>query len=95
MKYLAESRTKAPISYKYFAVAATKKKRDVSDVLWYIQRVTDGEERYDLFCEAKLWKRALDEAKKLDDVRRVMHIRSVCNTPEIQQMCDNFSSSHA
>ena len=95
MKYLAESRTKAPISYKYFAVAAIKNKRDVSDVLWYIQRVTDGEERYDLFCEAKFWKRALDEAKKLDDVRRVMHIRSVCNTPEIQQMCDNFSSSHA
>lgn len=95
MRHLAESRAKAPISYKYFALAAIKRKREVSDILWYIQKVTDGEERYDLFCESKLWKRALDEAKRLDDVRRVMHIRSVCNTPDIQQMCDNFVASQA
>lgn len=95
MRQLAESRTKIPISFKYFALAAIKHKRDISDILWYIQRVTDGEERYDLFCEAKLWKRALEEAKRLDDVHRVMHIKTVCNSPEIQQLCDNFQESYA
>jgi Vps16, C-terminal region./Vps16, N-terminal region. len=95
MRQLAESRTKIPISFKYFALEAIKHKQDVSEVLWYIQRVTDGEERYDLFCEAKLWKRALDEAKRLEDTHRVMHIKSVCNSTEIQQMCDNFLHSYA
>ena len=95
LRHLAETRTKAPISFKYFAMAAIKKKRDVSEVLWYVQRVTDGEERYDLFYEAKLWKRAVDEAKRLEDVRRVMHIRSVCNNPDIQRICDDFISTSA
>jgi hypothetical protein len=95
MRQLAESRTKIPISFKYFALEAIKHKQDVSDVLWYIQKVTDGEERYDLFCEAKLWKRALDEAKRLDDIRRVLHIKSVCNSTEIQQLCDNFQESYS
>jgi len=95
MRQLAESRTKVPISFKYFALEAIKHKQEVSDVLWYIQKVADGEERYDLFCEAKLWRRALDEAKRLDDIRRVMHIKSVCNSTEIQQLCDNFQESYA
>jgi len=93
MQTLAESRVKPPISFKYFAAAAIKKNRDTSDILWYIGKVTDGEERYDLFCEAKLWKRAFGEAKRLDDVRKVMYIRSVCNDSEIQRLCDAFASA--
>jgi hypothetical protein len=95
LRYMAESRTKVPISFKYFALAAIQKQRDISDILFYIQKVTDGEERYDLFCEAKLWKRALDEAKKLDDVRRVLNVRAVCNDPDIQRLCDQFASNYS
>lgn len=95
LRYMAETRTKIPISYKYFALAAIKKRRDISDVLFYTQKVTDSEERYDLFCEAKLWKRALDEAQKLGDVRRAMNIRAVCNNPDIQRLCDDFVSTYA
>lgn len=95
MRYLAESRAKPPISFKYFAAAAIKKNQEVSDILWYVGKVVDGEERYDLYCEAKLWKRAFGEAKRLDDVRRVMHIRSVCNVPEIQRMCDDYTASNS
>ncbi len=95
LRYLAESRTKIPISFKYFAMAAIQKQQDMSDILFYIQKVIDGEERYDLFCEVKLWKRALDEAKKLDDVRRVLNVRAICNDPDIQRLCDGFVSTHA
>mmetsp|Transcript_9444 Transcript_9444/g.14151 ORF Transcript_9444/g.14151 Transcript_9444/m.14151 type:complete len:1132 (-) Transcript_9444:64-3459(-) len=95
MRYLAESRAKPPISFKYFASAAIKRNREVSDILWYVGKVVDGEERYDLYCEGKLWKRAFGEAKRLDDVRRVMHIRSVCNVPEIQRMCDDYTAANS
>ena len=95
LRSLAESRTKIPISFKFFAVAAIKQGRDVSDVLWYIQKVIDSEERYDLYCEVKLWKRALGEARRLQDVRRAMHIKTMCNNPEVQRLCDDFISNHA
>lgn len=91
LRHLAESKTKPPISFKYFAMVAIKKGRDVSEILHYIRKVSDADERYDLFCEAKLWKHALDEAKKLEDTRRVMHIRSVCNDEEIQRLCDGYA----
>lgn len=94
MKMLADSRTKIPISSKYFALAAIKKQRETSEVLWYIQKVLDGEERCDLYMEAKIWKRALDEAKRLGDERRVMNVKSLCNNPEIEQACDRFLASY-
>lgn len=90
LRHLAESKTKPPISFKYFAMAVIKKDRDVSEILHYIRKVTDADERYDLFCEAKLWKYALDEAKKLEDTRRVIHIRSVCNVEDVQILCDGY-----
>jgi hypothetical protein len=93
LRFMAESRTKAPISFKYFALVAIQKRQDVSDILWYIQKVTDGEERYDLLCEAKLWKKALDEAKKLGDIRRVMNVKAFCNDPDIQRLCDQSASN--
>jgi hypothetical protein len=94
MKMLADSRTKIPISSKYFALAAIKKQRETSEILWYIQKVLDGEERCDLYMEAKIWKRALDEAKRLGDERRVMNVKSLCNNAEIEQACDRFLASY-
>jgi hypothetical protein len=92
LRSLAESKTKPPIGFKYFALAVIKKEQSVVEILRYIEKVADGEERYDLFCEAKFWKRAVEEAKKMDDVNRIMHVRTVCNIPEIQRLCETYAS---
>ena len=42
--------------------------------MYYIDRMTDksnGEARYELFCEAGMWKKALEEAVKLGDGRKI------------------------
>ena len=93
LRTLSESKTKPPIGYKYFALAVIKKKQSNVEILRYIEKVTDSEERYDLFCEAKYWKRAVEEARKMDDVNRIMNVRTVCNIPEIQQLCENYAAS--
>jgi hypothetical protein len=43
-----------------------------------------------LFCEAGMWRKAVDEAVKLGDGRRIAHVRSVCNSIEIQNLCDKY-----
>lgn len=90
LRSLADSRTKPPIGYKHFALAAIHGKQGMGDIMWYIEKVTDFEERYELFCESKLWRRALNEAKKLGDPRRIMHIRSLCSSSDIHQLCDDL-----
>lgn len=92
LRSLAESKTKPPIGFKYFALAVIKKQQPAVEVLRYIDKVTDSEERYDLFCEAKFWKRAVEEAQKMSDVNRIMHVRTVCNVPEIQQLCEKHAT---
>lgn len=93
LRSLAESKSKPPISFRYFALAVIRGKQGVGEIVRYTEKVVDEEERYDLFCEAELWKRAVNEAKQMGDVRRVMHVRSICNSPEIQRICDDFSSA--
>jgi len=74
MHNLAEK--KSPIGYKAFAVAAINGKQPIGEVVRYIDKVTSTETRYDLYCQAKIWKRALQEAAKLDDVRRMEYVKS-------------------
>jgi len=95
LRTLSESRSKPAIAFKYFATAAIQGKQSVGEILRYIDKVTDSDERYDLFCEAKQWKRAVQEAKKVGDVRKVLHVRSVVNDKDIQRICDDFLGSHA
>ena len=93
LKSLSESRAKSPIGYKAFARAAIKGRRDAPEIIRYIDRITQPEEKYDLYCEAQLWNRALDEATKMRDLRRVANVRSLCNSAEIQARCDNMLQS--
>jgi hypothetical protein len=51
---------------------------------------TDGEDRYNLFCEAGMWKKALEEALKLGDGRKIAHVKAMCNSPDIQRLCDKY-----
>lgn len=91
LRSLAESKNKSPIGFRFFALAVIRGKQGVAEIVRYVEKVGSEEERYDLFCEAKLWKRAVDEAKQMRDIHKVMHVRSICNSPEIQQICDNFA----
>ena len=90
LRILSDTKAKIPIGFKPFALAAIKGKQPISEINRYIERVITPEDRYDLFCEAKLWKRALDEAQKLRDLNKVMSVSSMCNSPEIQQACDDI-----
>jgi hypothetical protein len=88
LRILSDSKTKPPIGYKPFARAAIKGKQSVSEILKYIDKIPVPEERYDLFCEAALWKKALEEASRLKDGRRILNVKSLCNSPEIQLLAD-------
>jgi hypothetical protein len=88
LRILADSKTKPPIGYKPFARAAIKGKQSVSEILKYIEKIPVPEERYDLFCEAALWKNALEEASRLKDGRRIMNVKTLCNSPEMQLLAD-------
>lgn len=90
LRILSESKTKSPIGYKLFARAAIRGKQSSAETLKYIDRVSASEERYDLFCEASLWKRALEEAGKLKDTRRVLNVKTLCNSNEIQLLADEM-----
>lgn len=56
----------------------------------YIDRVMAPEEKYDLLCEAELWKPALEEATKLKDPRRILNVKSLCNDSDIQLLADQM-----
>ena len=88
LRKLADSKAKPPIGFKPFARAAIKGNQSVSDKMRYIERVTVPEERFGLFCEASLWKKALEEAARLRDERRIIDVKSRCNDPELQMKAD-------
>jgi vacuolar protein sorting-associated protein 16 len=87
LRILADSK-KSPIGYKPFARAAIRGKQSTEEILRYVERVTVPEEKYDLYCEAGQWKKALDEASRMRDVRRVSNVKSLCNSPELQLQAD-------
>lgn len=91
LRNLADSR-KSPIGMKPFALAAIKGKQGEAEIMHYVGRMgqADGEDRYELFVEAGMWRKAVDEAVKLGDGRRIAHVRSVCNSTEIQILCDKY-----
>jgi hypothetical protein len=93
LRNFADSRAKSPIGMKPFALAAIKGRQGEAEIMHYVGRMSgqsDGEDRYELFCEAGMWRKAVDEAVKLGDGRRIAHVRSVCNSIEIQNLCDKY-----
>lgn len=88
LRILSDSKTKPPIGYKPFAMAAIRGKQAVGEIMRYVDRVNGAEERYELFCEARLWKKAVDEGLKLRDMRRIANVKSFCDDAEIRKLCD-------
>jgi vacuolar protein sorting-associated protein 16 len=89
LQELADSTRKPPIGYKPFAHAAIKGKRDKKDILLFIQRLGTPVERFDLLCEAAMWKEALKIAEKeMKDGRRISQVKNRCNDKEVQLEAD-------
>jgi hypothetical protein len=88
LRILADSRKTPPIGFKPFARAAIRGKQNVTEILRYLDRIAVPEERYDLYCEAKLWQKALEEAIRMRDGRRVLNVKTLCNSQELQLECD-------
>ena len=78
LRNLLDSRAKPPIGIKPFALAVIKGRQSKVEIMHYIDRTTEPDERYDLFCEAGLWSKALEEAVRLGDGRKIAHARSMC-----------------
>jgi hypothetical protein len=89
LRILADSK-KSPIGYKPFARAVIRGRQGTDEALRYIDRITVPEERYDLLCEAKMWRQALDEASRMRDTRRVLSVKSLCNSPDLQLLADQM-----
>lgn len=90
LRTLADSKAKPPIGFKPFARAAIRGHQAANEIMRYIERVSDAEERFCLFCEASMWKRALEEAFKMKDEHRIMTVKASCNNSEYQMMADQL-----
>ena len=103
LRNFADSRAKPPIGIKPFAHATIKGRQGQAEVMYYIDRMTyksDVEARYELFCKAGIsfqktqaewyWKKALEESVKLGDGRKIATVKSMCNSPDIQRLCDKY-----
>lgn len=93
LRNLADSRVKPPISLKHFAMAAIKGGQSQVEIMFYIDRMqdkNDGDDRYDLFCEAGYWKKALEEAVAKGDGGKIANVRSTCHDPDIQRLCEKY-----
>ena len=93
LRNFCDSRAKPPIGIKPFASAVIKGKQGEAEIMHYVglmQDKADADDRYDLLCEAGLWKKALEEAVKQGDGRKIAHVRSLCNSPDIQRLCDKY-----
>lgn len=89
LRSMVENR-KPPIGYKPFARAAIRGKRPASEIMRYIDPITSPEEKYDLLCEAAMWKEALAIAENLKDIRRVLNVKSLCNNPSLQLQAEEI-----
>jgi hypothetical protein len=88
LRILSDSRAKPPIGFKPFVRAVIRGKQSTAEIVRYLDRITVPEERYDLYGEAGLWKKALEEAVRLKDPRRVINVKTLCNDPDLQLQAD-------
>jgi vacuolar protein sorting-associated protein 16 len=88
---LAESR-QTPIGYKPFVRAAINGYRgDNRDeyILSFIQKLGSSDEKFDMLCEAAMWRQALKVAEKdMKDSRRVKQVKDRCTDKVLQVEAD-------
>jgi hypothetical protein len=90
LRILADSKAKSPIGFKPFARAAIIGRQPEEEIMRYIKRTSTPEEKFELFCMANMWKRALETAFDMKDVPRLAQVKSLCGSQEHQLMADEM-----
>mmetsp|Transcript_15400 Transcript_15400/g.23213 ORF Transcript_15400/g.23213 Transcript_15400/m.23213 type:complete len:848 (-) Transcript_15400:170-2713(-) len=76
---------KSPIGYKPFAVACKKNNQPESEIDKYVERISSMEERFDVYVELSMWKRAVDVAYRMKDLPRMQEIMRICRDPQLER----------
>lgn len=63
-------------------------------VSFYIDRVLEPEEKYELYVKVCLWAPALEVAQKqLKDPSKLKQVRALCKDPEVERAVDQILAS--
>ena len=63
-------------------------------VAFYIDRMTEPAERYELYMKVCLWAKALEVAQRqLKDPARLQQVRALCKDPKVERAVDQILAS--
>ena len=85
---------KSPIGYKPFAQACIKYKQSVSETEKYIEKITAQEDRYELFMEVGVYRKAFEAAKQIRDPlysHRLNEIMRLCKDPVLERQIQELA----
>lgn len=72
--YRLANEKKSPVGYRPFAAACIKHGQPPTETEKYVEKISDAEEKYALFVELKLWRRAAEVANKLRDPYKLQDV---------------------
>ena len=58
----------------------------------YIDKVTEPEDRFELYCEVSMWKKAADTAVKLKDPARLQEVARLARDPKVTAYCQDLAA---
>lgn len=91
LKLLAAEK-KSPLGYKPFARACIKFKQPVGETERYIDKIVTPEDRFELFVEVQLWKKAIEVAVKMKDPARLEEVGRTCKDSSIERQVQEYLS---
>ena len=63
-------------------------------VSFYIDRMTEPEEKYELYVKVCLWAKALEVAQRqLKDPNKLKQVRALCKDPKVERAVDQIMAS--
>lgn len=83
---------KAPISYRFFAQSVIDNNGPISETEKYIEKITQLEDKYELYLDIKNYSRAFDLAVKLKDHYRIEEAARFSNDPTIIRQAQDILS---
>ena len=86
------SEKKSPVGYKPFAKACLKYKQPIQEVDKYIEKISDQEDKYEMYVEIASWRKAADAGRQLQDVERLQAVFNRCNDPDLQRQIQHIVS---
>jgi hypothetical protein len=84
---------KSPIGYRPFAEGCIEQRQPAEMVAYYIERMAELEDKYELYMKVAMWDKALDIARKLKDGGRLRQIKHLCNNAQIEKAVDQVLAS--